>query len=118
MCARSRRCVISFRSRKESLAACGLGEQRFGSARRRRRRRLDGGHMKVDEINTQRFAVALQPLKEGSTLTFDAVNFWFSGDCLNVDVESSWWIGILMKRERQRIWKGQGCFRLSRSRKP
>ena len=49
--------------------------------------------MKVDEINTQRFAVALQLLKEGSTLTFDAVNFWFSADYLNVDVESSWWIG-------------------------
>jgi hypothetical protein len=49
--------------------------------------------MKVDEVNTQRFTVALQLLEEGSTLTFEGVNLWFSKDgYFNVDVESSWWI--------------------------
>jgi hypothetical protein len=50
--------------------------------------------MKVDDVNTQRCEVALQLLNEGRTLTFEAVNFFLSPDgYLNVDIDSSWWIG-------------------------
>jgi len=50
--------------------------------------------MKVHDVNTQRFEVALEFLREGDTLTFDAVDFWLSAEeTLNVNVNSSWWIG-------------------------
>ncbi len=55
--------------------------------------------MEVYEPNTQRFAVALELLKEGSSLTFDGVSFWLSSDgYLNVNVDSSWWIGNTTER--------------------
>ncbi len=49
--------------------------------------------MEVYELNTQRFAVALELLKEGSSLTFDGVSFWLTEDgYLNINAASSRWI--------------------------
>jgi hypothetical protein len=49
--------------------------------------------MEVYEVNTQRFEVALELLREGDILTFDAVDFRLSADeILSVNVNSSWWI--------------------------
>ncbi len=47
--------------------------------------------MEVSEINTRRFDVALELLREGKSFTFDGVNFWIVPDgSLNVRVYSSW----------------------------
>ncbi len=50
--------------------------------------------MDVEEINTQRFEIALELFQEGHNLRFDGVNFWLAEDnYLNLQVESSWSIG-------------------------
>ncbi|MGI8654933.1 MAG: hypothetical protein ACR2LC_06915 [Pyrinomonadaceae bacterium] len=47
--------------------------------------------MEVSEPNTQRFDVALELLREGSSFTFDGVSFWIAPDgLLHVNVDSSW----------------------------
>lgn len=49
--------------------------------------------MEVSEPNTQRFEVALELLREGSSFTFDGVSFSIAPDgSLHVNVDSSWHI--------------------------
>jgi|GEM_PF-3227982 hypothetical protein len=47
--------------------------------------------MNVTEINTQRFKVALDLLREGRPLTFDSVTYFLANEkILSVSIESSW----------------------------
>ena len=55
--------------------------------------------MEVSEINTQRFDVALELLREGSPMTFDGVSFWIAPDgVLHVSVDSSWHISNITEQ--------------------
>ena len=55
--------------------------------------------MEVSEINTRRFDVALELLREGKSFTFDGVNFWIALDgSLNVRVYSSWQISNITEQ--------------------
>jgi hypothetical protein len=49
--------------------------------------------MEVTELNSQRFEVALELLREGSSITFQGVSFWIAADgSLHVNIDSRWQI--------------------------
>ena len=47
--------------------------------------------MEVTELNSQRFEVALELRRDGSSFAFEGVSFWIAADdSLHVNIDSSW----------------------------